>query len=129
MNFFGKQEAYIHGGRKRTGLDPKDFVRLMEDMGACEIIINCIEKDGTMNGYDIKLIKKISDSVTIPVVALGGAGKLIHFKEAVNEGHASAVTAGNMFVYHGPHKAVLINFPSQKILNSLFLNIDYENTD
>ena len=74
-----------------------------------------------MKGYDNDLIHKISSAVKIPIVACGGAGSLKHFKEAVING-ASAVSAGSMFVFHGPHRAVLINFPSQNELKETFLN-------
>ena len=70
-----------------------------------------------MEGYDIRLIKKISEAVTIPVVALGGAGKIDHLKEAYFEGFASGLAAGSMFVYHGSRKGILINYPEIKEVN------------
>ena len=75
-----------------------------------------------MLGYDIDLIKEISSNVSIPVVALGGAGKLEDLTCAINKGYASAVSAGSLFVYHGPRNAVLINYPSKKELLKLFNN-------
>jgi len=92
----------------------------MEEKGAVEIIINSIEKDGLMGGYDIELICTVSDAVTIPVVSLGGAGTYTDFKNAVKDGHASAVAAGSLFVYHGSRRAVLINYPTQKELLELY---------
>lgn len=97
-----------------------EFAILMEKQGAGEIIVQSVEKDGSMNGYDIELVKQVSDVVTIPVVALGGAGTLSHLKEAVTLGNASAVAAGSMFVYHGPRRAVLVNYPSRQELSHLF---------
>ena len=88
----------------------------MEQQGAGEIIINSMERDGTMSGYDIQLVKSIADAVNIPVVALGGAGQLTDFGLAINEGGASAVAAGSFFVYYGKHRAVLISFPSDEEL-------------
>ncbi len=117
---FGKRQVYIYGGKKATGLDPVAFAKLMEEKGAGELLINSIDKDGTMLGYDFDLIKEISKSVNIPVVAVGGAGKLSDFKEAVNNSYASAVAAGSLFVYHGARKAVLINYPSKEEMKNLF---------
>lgn len=119
-NLFGVEHTYIYSGKKATKYDPVEYACLMEKMGAGEIIVNSMECDGTMEGYDIQLIKKISVAVRIPVVALGGAGNFDHLKEAVQIGCASAVAAGSMFIYHGPRKAVLINYPDKKQLNSLF---------
>jgi imidazole glycerol-phosphate synthase subunit HisF len=96
---------------------------LIEEKGAGEIIINSIINDGTMLGYNIPLIKKVSEAVRIPVVALGGAGNKDDLKNAVKDGYASAVAAGSMFVYHGPRKAVLINYPTSVELDTLFTNI------
>lgn len=121
-NFFGKELTYINSGKKATKFNPVTFVKLMEENGAGEIIVNSIENDGMMEGYDIDLIRRVSESVRIPVVALGGAGRLSDFSKAVNEGYASAVAAGSMFVYHGPRKAVLINYPEKQQLKGLFRN-------
>jgi imidazole glycerol-phosphate synthase subunit HisF len=119
-SFFGKELVYIYSGNKATKYDPVSFAILMEDQGAGEIIINSIEQDGMMDGYDISLIKRISEAVRIPVVALGGAGSNNDLRKVVLEGYASAVAAGSMFVYHGPRRAVLINYPTQEELISLF---------
>jgi cyclase len=116
----GKQQVYIYGGTKSTNLDPVWFAKKMEEMGAGELIINSIDRDGSMEGYDIELIKAVSDSVTLPVVALGGAGKVEDLNEAVQNGHASAVAAGSMFVFHGPRRAVLINYPQSEELKNIF---------
>jgi len=110
--FTGSYEVYINGGNTKTGLTPLDHAKKMEELGAGEIMINSIDRDGTMRGYDIEIIKKIADSVNIPVIACGGAGKLQDFSEVVYQGHASAVSAGSLFVFYGPKKAVLINFPT-----------------
>jgi len=116
----GKKQVYTLAGSKATGLNPVDFAQLMQEKGAGEIIINSIEKDGAMNGYDLELIRSVSESVEIPVVAAGGAGDLSDFRKAVNASYASAVAAGSMFVYHGPRKAVLINYPSTEELEKIF---------
>ncbi len=113
--------VYTKEGQKNTGKNPVEYAKLVEEMGAGEIIIQSIDKDGTMEGYDIDLIRMVSENVTIPVVALGGAGTFNHFREAVDQGLASAIAAGSMFVYHGPRRAVLVNFPTQEELQQLIL--------
>jgi cyclase len=117
-NIFGKYRTYILGGRLSTGLDPIEHAVSAEAAGAGEIFLNSINRDGLMGGYDINLIKAVSDAVSIPVIACGGAGKESDFAAAVQKGNASAVAAGSMFVFHGKHRAVLINFPSQEKLQS-----------
>ncbi len=117
---FGKKQVYTMGGTKSTGLSPIEFAQLMQKKGAGEIIITSIEKEGLMSGYDLNLIKQVSEAVEIPVVASGGAGELYDFSKAVNESYASAVAAGSMFVYHGPRKAVLVNYPNVIELNNIF---------
>jgi cyclase len=116
----GKVQVHTMGGQKATGLDPVEFARQMEDKGAGEIIITSIEKEGKMEGYDLDLIKRVSEAVSIPVVANGGAGKLQHLKEAIEVSKASAVAAGSLFVYHGPRNAVLVNYPTATEIQQLF---------
>lgn len=118
--FLGKEQIYTFGGQKGSGIDPVEFCQLMEMQGAGEIIITSIEKEGTMTGYDLNLIQRVSKAVSIPVVAHGGARAFSDFKSAINESHASAVAAGSMFVYHGPRKAVLVNYPSAEELKEIF---------
>lgn len=119
-NLLGKELTYTYSGKKSTKYDPIAFARIAEEKGAGEIIINSIENDGMMYGYDLSLIKRVSEAVRIPVVALGGAGSYNDMKKAVIEGYASAVAAGSMFVFHGPRKAVLINYPSPEELVKIF---------
>jgi cyclase len=111
-DFFGKYEIYSIGGKKKTKLNLVDHIKEMEKLGAGEIFLNSIDQDGTMEGYDIEMIKKVTGSVSIPVIACGGAGKIQDFIDAVEKGGASAVAAGSMFVFHGKHRAVLITYPS-----------------
>lgn len=118
-SFWGKYEIYSHSGTKSLKINPVDFAIEMEKQGAGEIIINSIDNDGMMTGYDITLIKSISEKINIPVVALGGAGNINHLKDAIKQGGVSAVSAGSFFIYHGKHKAVLINFPQRKEIINL----------
>lgn len=118
--FLGNVQTWILAGTKSTGYSPVDFAQLMQDKGAGEIIIQSIERDGRMEGYDIALIEKISKAVTIPVIALGGAGNLEHLEQARGMGHASAVAAGSLFVYQGSKRGVLINYPDQQTKRNLF---------
>jgi len=90
-------EVFTHGGRRPTGLDALDWTARAEDLGAGEILLTSMDRDGTKKGYDIELTRAISDSVRIPVIASGGAGKLEHFYEALTEGGASAVLAASLF--------------------------------
>lgn len=116
----GRVQTRIYGGSKATDQDPADFALLMEKQGAGELIIQSIDKDGTMEGYDIDLVRRISEAVTIPVVALGGAGNQEDMKKVFKEGHASAMAAGSMFIYHGPRKAVLVNYPTKPFQNAFY---------
>lgn len=113
-NIFGKYKVFSHSGNKNTGLDPLEWSRVMETMGAGELFINSIDRDGTMSGYDIELIRGISNAVNIPVIAAGGAGSLNDLKVVLRDGGASAAAAGSMFVFNGRHKAVLITYPTNE---------------
>lgn len=110
---FGTVQTWIKNGTVPTGYSPVDFARLMEQKGAGEIIVQSVERDGMMNGYDINLIKDLSKAVSVPVVALGGAGSLTHLRQAYTEGYANGLAAGSIFVFHGPRQGVLINYPDQ----------------
>ena len=111
----GKHEVYIRSGKKSTGLDPVKFAIEMEKQGAGEIFVNSIDRDGTMQGYDLELVRRVAETVTVPVVACGGAGNIQHLAEAIKAG-ASAAAAGSMFVFQGPLRGVLISYPAQEDL-------------
>ena len=113
---FGGNQVFTKQGNTNTKISPENFAKMCENAGAGEIILNSIERDGMQIGYDLETLKYVSQNVAIPVIACGGAGNVQHFVDAVKIGGASAVAAGSMFVFHGKHKAVLINFPSQKNL-------------
>lgn len=116
----GKEQIWTINGTRPMGLSPVDFARQMEEKGAGEIVIQSINYDGTMNGYDIPLIRKISEAVSIPVVALGGAGNTEHMKEAYINGFANGLAAGSMFIYQGARNGILINYPDHEEILSLF---------
>jgi cyclase len=121
-NLFGKYEVFIECGKKNIKRNPIDWAKHMEDLGAGEIFLNSIDNDGMQNGFDLKLITKVSQDVAVPVIASGGAWELKHLADAVNIGGASAVAAGSMFVFVGVHRAVLINYPDYIQLEKLFIN-------
>ena len=85
----------------------------MSQLGAGELLLNAIERDGTQSGYDLELVNLVAPQVTMPVIAVGGAGRVDDFVSVCKVGGASAVAAGSMFVYTGKHRAVLITFPAR----------------
>jgi len=111
---FRTERTWIVGGSRATAFSPLDFAKLMEDQGAGELIIQSIEKDGTMEGYDIDLIRSISQAVSIPVVALGGAGRNEDLVAGYQYGFANGLAAGSLFVYHDRQRGVLINYPEKR---------------
>ena len=117
-DFLGKNHIYTHSGSKKQNIDLVTALRTYEDSGAGEIFINSIDRDGTMIGYDVDLIRQVSENVSVPVVASGGAGKIEHFSDAIKAG-ASGVAAGAMFVFHGVHRAVLISYPKYEELEKI----------
>ncbi len=113
---FKGERTWILGGTSSTSFSPVEFAQLMEQKGAGELIVQSIEKDGSMDGYDIDLIKSISTSVDIPVVALGGAGTKEDLIEVYRKGYANGLAAGSLFVYQSKKRGVLINYPDKKEL-------------
>lgn len=112
----GKFELYSCAGSKKIKVKLQDHLQKLEESGVGEIIINSIDRDGKQCGYDLKLISSATKSVSVPVVACGGAGSVEHLAEAVHEAGASAVAAGSLFVFKGKHRAVLINYPERSRL-------------
>lgn len=117
-SIFNKYEVFINNGQTRTKTDPITFAKRMEDLGAGEIILSSINREGTGEGYDLELISAVSDSVDIPVVCLGGAGSARDLNQALESSSISGVAAGDLFVFHGKHKAVLISYISHDELSS-----------
>lgn len=115
---FGGYDLYTHSGAKKRPGDIAQHIKRIEQLGAGEIVINSIDRDGQMAGYDVQLIKAVSAACNVPVIALGGGATIDHLKSAVVDGGASAVAAGSMFIYKGVHRAVLINYPERKLLKA-----------
>ena len=92
-------EIFTHGGRNKTGIDAIKFAKQMEEYGAGELLVTSMDRDGTQKGYDIDLMKKISEMVNIPVIASGGVGNLDHLAEGITQGKANAVLAASIFHY------------------------------
>lgn len=113
---FGKRGCYICDGREKTKKNPVEMAKRAEDLGAGEILLNSIDQDGMMQGYDLELVKSVSEAVSVPVIACGGAGSIQDFKRVLTEGKAHAAAAGSLFVYYGEEKAVLITTPSEEEL-------------
>jgi cyclase len=119
-NIFGKYQVYINGGEEKTNVDPIEWAKKIESLGAGEILLNSIDRDGTLEGYDINLIKSVTSVVNIPVIAAGGASSLQDFSRAIHEGKSAAVAAGAFFVFQGRHRAVLITYPNESEIEQLF---------
>jgi imidazole glycerol-phosphate synthase subunit HisF len=93
----GKWEVFTHGGRNRTGIDAVEWAKRMESLGAGEILLTSMDRDGAKTGYDLALTRAVADSVRIPVIASGGVGNLDHLVEGIRDGHATAVLAASIF--------------------------------
>ena len=111
-SFFGGYNVYGRSGQEKYKLSPDAFAKNVVNSGAGEIIIQSIDNEGKMKGFDLILTKLVSSAVNVPIVASGGAGSVQDLKEAIIIGGASAVSAGSLFVYKGKHNAVLINYLS-----------------
>ena len=117
---FGGYEVFTHNGKKPTGINPFDFVEKAQKLGAGEIVINSIDQDGMMKGYDMNLINKVREKITLPLTVLGGAGNLTHIKEVIDKHGVIGVAAGSLFVFKGVYKAVLINYPNKQEKENLY---------
>ncbi|EAY29762.1 AglZ/HisF2 family acetamidino modification protein [Microscilla marina] len=119
-NFWGKYEVLGVSGTKKTKLNYVEWAQELERLGAGELLITSMDREGTWKGYDVDLVRKITDSVSLPVIANGGAGNLQHIEEVVKQGNASAVALGSMVVYQGQDLGVLVNFPDRQKLSNIF---------
>jgi len=110
------RKVYDHVRKKQTALDPVELACALEKLGVGEIIIQSVDRDGAMNGYDIELVSQVSKALTIPVVALGGAGDLSDLSALVKHTTVNGLAAGSLFVFNDRNRAVLINYPRLKDL-------------
>jgi len=115
-----RYELFTHNGKKATGLEPVSFARRMQQLGVGELVINSIDQDGMMTGYDTKLIDAVREVVTIPVTVMGGAGKMEDMGEIIRKHSVIGVAAGSMFVFKGKYRAVLINYPTPEEKHNFF---------
>jgi imidazole glycerol-phosphate synthase subunit HisF len=119
-DILGRNHVFSSSLRRGFETDPVKFAVEMESYGAGEIILQSVDRDGMMQGYDLDLLLSVTRVVTIPVVALGGAGSLLHLKEAYTKSFVTALAAGSLFIYHGPRKGILINYPDQIAIEKYF---------
>lgn len=115
----GRRRVFHPGRRSRTALDPVAHARAAVDAGAGELFLNSVDRDGGYCGYDLELIRDVAAAVRVPIIACGGAATLEDMRDAVTAG-ASAAAAGSLFVFYGPHRAVLINYPDGQAIERLF---------
>lgn len=125
-NTSGKYEIFTHNGTKPTGKEPATFASKMADFGIGEIVVNSIDNDGVMKGYDFELIDSVRKAVTVPVTVLGGAGTIDDIGKLIERYGIIGAAAGSLFVFKGVYKAVLINYPNptekETLLQKYFKN-------
>jgi cyclase len=117
----GGYEIYTHNGKKGTGKNPFEMARLFQTMGAGEIVINSIDQDGVMKGFDIDLVEKIRKEITLPLTVIGGAGSIEDIGKLINKFGIIGASAGSLFVFKGVYKAVLINYPNPDVKDDLIM--------
>jgi len=111
-NIWGKQGVSAYSGTKSKKIDVLDYALLTEKNGAGEIFINSIDRDGMKTGYDVQLLKTISENISVPIIACGGVSSYMDFKNVFLNTNVSACATGSIFVFHGNHDAVLISYPN-----------------
>lgn len=109
-NIWGKKMIYDHTSNKSLDINPIQLAEKYCDLGVGEIFLNSVDLDGTFSGYDLELISSVSKQISVPLIASGGASSITNLQDAILSG-ASAAAAGSLFVFQGPHKAVLISYP------------------
>jgi cyclase len=115
----GKYEVFIHNGKVATGKSPREFAQELQKLGVGEIVVNNIDNDGVMKGYDMKLIQSIREAIDVPMTVLGGAGSLADIKSIIEKFGVMGVAAGSLFVFKGIYKAVLINYPRRAEIDAM----------
>ena len=116
-----KWEVRTHNATKKTGLDPVEFARKVEALGAGEVVINSVDRDGIMKGYDLDLVRPIRNSIGIPITVLGGAGSLDDIGGLISFFGTVGAAAGSFFVFKGVYRAVLISYPSRSERDALYM--------
>ena len=120
QTFWGNKSVYTLSGSRNCKIHPIVWAKQVEDLGAGEILLTSIDREGTWSGFDYRMVKEVADAVSIPVIAHGGAGKIEHVKKVVKESSASAVALGSMVVFQKEKMGVLVNFPEKlKLLEML----------
>jgi cyclase len=117
----GKYEIWTHNGSRPTGLFPAEFARKVASLGAGEVVINSIDNDGIMKGYDVDLVRSIRDAIMLPITVLGGAGSLKDIGDLIRTFGIVGAAAGSLFVFKGIYRAVLINYPNRSEKDDLYL--------
>tara|TARA_B100000989_G_scaffold211809_1_gene160816 strand:- start:97 stop:852 length:756 start_codon:yes stop_codon:yes gene_type:complete len=105
---------FIHNGKKKINIDIVELIEKLQELGVGEIVINSIDQDGTMKGFNYELIDSIINNIKVPVTILGGAGSLLDLKEAIEKYGSIGISCGSLFVYKGSRNAVLINYPTKE---------------
>ncbi len=112
----GRYQTYSHDGTRGTGRDPVEWARRLQELGAGELLLTSMDRDGTWSGFDIEITRRVAAAVSVPVIANGGAGVVAHIGAAIKEGGASAVALGSMVVYQSKGMGVLVSFPDSREL-------------
>ncbi|MBS4072736.1 MAG: hypothetical protein KGZ90_15500 [Algoriphagus sp.] len=118
--FQSRYDLHIKNGKEKTGVKLKEFIQELNEIGVGELVINSIDKDGTMSGYDLSLISTVRELTDFPMTVLGGAGSLEDVKSIISNYKIIGVAAGSLFVFKGKHRAVLINYPNREEKFRLF---------
>lgn len=121
--FRSKYELWTHNASKRTGLSPVEFARKVEKLGAGEVVVNAVDRDGVMKGYDIELIRAVRESISLPITAIGGAGSLQDIGTLIDSFGIIGAAAGSLFVFKGVYRAVLISYPSRIEKDALIMQV------
>jgi cyclase len=119
-DFWGTYKVYDHVKEKITSQNPQEYAKLLENAGVGEIFLNNVDRDGSYGGFDVEVISKINQAIAVPLIVCGGASSLDDIRDVVAKTSVSAVAAGSIFVYQGPHKAVLISYPKPEELKKFF---------
>ena len=106
-----RYEVFTHNGAQSTGLDPVSFAQQVESLGAGEVVVNAIDRDGAMQGYDFELISRVREAISLPMTVLGGAGSFADIEGLIRKFGIIGAAAGSLFVFKGKYRAVLINYP------------------